>query len=68
MTATPKPKKDSQPVKPFISSRAWAEERLTTIKTLQDEYLDQYATNKKEATEMLKLLTKIQTILEKKLI
>ncbi len=68
MTATPKPKKDSQPVKPFISSRAWAEERLITIKILQDEYLDQYVTDKGEATEMLKLLSKIQSILEKKLI
>jgi hypothetical protein len=68
MTATPKPKKDSHPVKPFVSSRAWAEERLSTIKLLQDEYLDQYVSDKKEATEMLKLLSKIQSILEKKLI
>ncbi len=68
MTATPKPKKDSQPVKPFISSRAWAEERLTTIKILQDEYLDQYVTDKKESTEMLRLLSQIQILLEKKLL
>jgi hypothetical protein len=68
MTATPKPKKDSHLVKPFVSSRAWAEERLSTIKLLQDEYLDQYVSDKKESTEMLKLLSKIQFILEKKLI
>jgi hypothetical protein len=66
MTATPKPKKDATP-KPFISSRAWAEQRLETIKLLQDEYLDQYTESKEESTEMLKLLTKIQTILEKKM-
>lgn len=66
MTATPKPKKDNNIV-PFISSRAWAEERLKTIKDLQDEYLDTYVTDKKESTEMLKLLSKIQNILEKKL-
>ncbi len=53
--------------KPFVSSRAWAEERLETIKLLQDEYLDQYVESKAESTEMLKLLTKIQYILEKKL-
>jgi hypothetical protein len=67
MTAIPKPKKDNQTVKLFVSSRAWAEERLKTIKLLQDEYLDQYVSNKKESVEMLKLLSKIQNLLEKKL-
>jgi hypothetical protein len=68
MTAVPKPKKDShRPKKPFVSSRAWAEERLITIKLLQDEYLDQYVSDKKESIEMLKLLSKIQLILERKL-
>jgi hypothetical protein len=68
MTATPKPKKDNQSVKkPFVSSRAWAEERIKVIKNLQDEYLDQYVSDQKESTEMLKLLCKIQQILERKL-
>jgi len=68
MTAVPKPKKDNQPLKkPFVSSRAWAEERLKNIKLLQDEYLDQYVSDKKESVEMLKLLSKIQVILERKL-
>jgi len=67
MTATPKPKKDNQTVKPFVSSRAWAEERLKTIKLLQDEYLDQYVLDKQESVEMLKLLSKIQILLERKL-
>jgi hypothetical protein len=68
MTAVPKPKRDSQSVKkPFVSSRAWAEERLKTIKLLQDEYLDQYVTDQKESVEMLKLLSKIQQMLERKL-
>lgn len=53
--------------KPFVSTRAWAAERLELIKLLQDEYLDQYVESKAESTEMLKLLTKIQVILEKKL-
>jgi hypothetical protein len=66
MTATPKPKKENN-TKPFVSSRAWAEERLETIKLLQDEYLDQYVESKEESIEMLKLLTKIQSILERRL-
>ncbi len=65
MTATPKPKKDN--IIPFISSRAWAEEKIKTIKELQDEYLDMYVANKNESVEMLKLLAKIQSLLEKKL-
>lgn len=59
-------KKESNP-KPFVSSRAWAEERIQAIKLLQDEYLDQYVSDRKEATTMLRLLTKIQLMLEKKL-
>ena len=66
MTATPKPKKDQQPT-PYVSSRAWAEERIKTIKELQDEYLDMYVEDKKESVEMLKVLAKIQLLLEKKL-
>ena len=66
MTATPKPKKES-PAAPYVSSRAWAEERIKTIKNLQDEYLDMYVENKHESVEMLKVLAKIQILLEKKL-
>jgi hypothetical protein len=66
MTATPKPKKES-PTTPYVSSRAWAEERIKTIKNLQDEYLDMYVENKHESVEMLKVLAKIQILLEKKL-
>ena len=67
MTAVPKPKKDNRWTASFVSSRAWAEERLKSIKLLQDEYLDQYVESKAESTEMLKLLAKIQFILEKKM-
>jgi hypothetical protein len=67
MTAVPKPKKNNQAANSFVSSRAWAEERLKTIKLLQDEYLDQYVSSKQESTEMLKLLSRIQFLLEKKL-
>lgn len=66
MTATPKPKKE-QPPKSYVSSRAWAEDRIKTIKELQDEYLDMYVENKQESVEMLKVLAKIQLLLEKKL-
>jgi len=66
MTASPKSKKPATG-KPFVSSREWAEERLKTIKLLQDEYLDQYVSDKQESVEMLKLLSKIQFLLEKKL-
>jgi hypothetical protein len=66
MTATPKSKKEPQ-LKPYVSSRAWAEKRIKTIKELQDEYLDMYVENKKESVEMLKVLTKIQFLLERRL-
>lgn len=66
MTAKPKPKKEALK-ETFVSSRAWAEDRIKTIKLLQDEYLDQYVFDKKESTEMLKLLSQIQILLEKKL-
>ena len=66
MTATPKPKKETS-TKPYVSSRAWAEERIKTIKNLQDEYLDMYVDNKQESIEMLKVLAKIQLLLERKL-
>lgn len=64
MTAT---NKDKSVSKPFVSSRAWAEERIQDIKKLQDEYLDLYVENKSESIEMLSLLCKIQKLLEKKL-
>lgn len=67
MTSSAKPKKEAL-TKPFVSSRQWAEERIKQIKDLQDEYLDTYAQDKKESVEMLKLLSKIQNILEKKII
>lgn len=65
MTIASKSKK--QESKPYISSRAWAEEKIKTIKNLQDEYLDKYVENKLESIEMLKLLLKVQFLLEKKL-
>ena len=59
--------KNESKLKPFVSSRAWAQERLELIKLLQDEYLDQYAEDKKESTQMLKLLSQVQQLLEKRL-
>lgn len=66
MTATPKPK-IPKTTNLFVSSRAWAEDRIKTVKLLQDEYLDMYVDNKQESIEMLKALAKIQALLEKKL-
>jgi|LakMenEpi03Aug12_release.lakeMendotaPanAssembly.Ray.scaffolds.fasta_scaffold3360927_1 hypothetical protein len=51
----------------YSSSRDWAESVISRIKQIQDEYLDYYSSNKKEATEMLKLLNKLTSIVEKKL-
>ena len=59
-------KKESKS-KAFVSSRAWAEERLENIKNLQDEYLDLYVSDEKESVQMLKLLCEIQKMLEKRL-
>ena len=51
----------------YVSSRQWAEECLETIKKMQDEYLDRYYNDKKDSANMLKLLNKLVTQLEKKL-
>lgn len=66
MTAKSKPNKKVVE-KSFVSSRAWAEDRIKYIKVLQDEYLDMYVSDKNEATQMLKLLSDIQKMLERKL-
>lgn len=62
----PNPEKPSQKT-PYVSSRQWAEERLTLIRQMQDEYLDSYQESEKESVTMLKLLVQIQTLLEKRL-
>lgn len=67
MTAVSKNKNKSNSKNNFLSSRAWAEDRLKIIKQLQDEYLDTYSYDKKESVQMLKLLNQIQKMLEKRL-
>lgn len=58
----------SKPVpETYSSSRDWAESVLQRIKQIQDEYLDYYNTDKKEATNMLKVLNKLVELVEKKL-
>jgi DNA polymerase III delta prime subunit len=64
MTASKKPKKE---VELYVSSRAWAEDCLQTVKKMQDEYLDRYHEDKEGNTNMLTLLQKLVEQLEKKL-
>jgi len=63
MTASKKPKQKEE----YVSSRAWAEECLTIIKKMQDEYLDRYYDDKKDTCNMLKILNKLVEQLEKRL-
>ena len=63
MTASKKPRQKEE----YVSSRAWAEECLQTVKKMQDEYLDRYYDDKKGACNMLSLLQKLVEQLEKRL-
>jgi hypothetical protein len=51
----------------YISSRAWAEECINTVKRMQDDFLDRYKDDKEGSTAMLKLLTQLVAQLEKRL-
>ena len=64
MTASKKPNKTTET---FMSSRQWAEDCLTTIKKMQDEYLDRYHTDVKSNSNMLKLLSQLVEQLERRL-
>jgi hypothetical protein len=51
----------------YISSRAWAEECINTVKRMQDDFLDRYKDDKEGSTAILKLLTQLVAQLEKRL-
>jgi len=51
----------------YISSRAWAEECISTVKRMQDEFLDRYNDDKEGSTAILKLLVQLVDQLEKRL-
>ncbi len=60
------PSKSNKKSKEYSSSREWSSECITNIKKMQDEFLDHYYDNKKENTDILKLLQELAEKLEKK--
>lgn len=63
MTLSAKPQKEQ---KDFVPYSEWSYEMLKNIKSLMDECLDRFYDDKKVNKEMLKLLSKLQNLVEKK--
>lgn len=63
MTLSAKPQKEK---KEFVPYSEWSHEMLKNIKSLMDECLDRFYDDKKVNKEMLKLLSKLQNLVEKK--
>lgn len=65
MTAKAKPSK--QPAVPtFVPYSEWSKDVIKRIKALSDECLDRFKDDKKTNTEILTMLSKLQTLVEKK--
>jgi len=65
MTAKAKPSK--QPASStYIPYSDWSEGVIKSIKSLSDECLDRFKEDKKINTEILKMLSKLQALVEKK--
>jgi len=65
MTAKANPSK--QPVtSTYIPYSDWSEGVIKSIKSLSDECLDRFKEDKKINTEILKMLSKLQALVEKK--
>ena len=65
MTAKAKPSK--QPAVPiFVPYSDWSQEVIKKIRVLSDECLDRFKDDKKTNTEILKMLSKLQALVEKK--
>lgn len=65
MTAKAKPSK--KPAIPsFVPYSEWSQDVIKRIKALTDECLDRYKDDKKINTEILTMLSKLQTLVEKK--
>ena len=65
MTAKAKPSK--QPAVPsFIPYSEWSQDVIKRIRVLSDECLDRFQDDKKTNTEILKMLSKLQILVEKK--
>jgi len=65
MTAKAKPSKQSA-APTFIPYSDWSSDVLKRIRILSDECLDRFKDDKKTNTEILKMLSKLQTLVEKK--
>ena len=64
MTAASKPQKKA--AGGYVPYSEWSSDVITRIKSLSDECLDRFKDDKKINIEMLKVLSKLQTLVEKK--
>lgn len=65
MTAKAKPSKQPA-VSSFIPYSEWPQDVIKKIRVLSDECLDRFKDDKKTNTEILKMLSKLQVLVEKK--
>lgn len=65
MPAKAKPSKQSA-VPSFVPYSEWSHDVIKRIKILSDECLDRYKDDKVTNTEILKMLSKLQSLVEKK--
>lgn len=65
MTAKAKPSK--QPAVPsYVPYSYWSQEVIKKIRVLSDECLDRFKEDKKTNTEILKMLSKLHILIERK--
>lgn len=65
MTAKAKPSKQPA-VSSFVPYSEWSQDVIKKIRTLSDECLDRFKDDKKTNIEILKMLSKLQILVEKK--
>lgn len=65
MTAKAKPSKKPE-IPSFIPYSEWSQDVIKKIKSLSDECLDRFNDDKLTNIEILKMLSKLQTLIEKK--
>lgn len=65
MTAKAKPSKQSA-IPTFVPYSEWSKDVIKRIKDLSDECLDRFKEDKKTNTEILTMLSKLQSLIEKK--
>lgn len=65
MTAKAKPSKQPA-ILTFVPYSEWSQDVVKRIKALSDECLDRYKDDKVTNTEILKMLSKLQALVEKK--